>query len=315
MLLRRLGTGLLTLWLVSVLIFVAIHILPGNAAMILEGHPGDDLPGTLQLMEKQMGLNRPLAVQYWTWLTGLLTLHWGTSLVSMTSVSFVIKTRLVNSAILALFTTAIAVPLSLGIGIYSATRSGKASDNALSLVSLCLSAIPGFVLGILLIFFFATNVFHDLPAASIVNPQVSIWDQLTVTVLPVATLVISGIPYPIRFVRASMIDILQSDYVLTARLKGLSERRVLFHHALRNGIATMIQAFALQFLFLLGGVILIETVFSYPGLGLVLVQSVNARDVPMIQTIVVMLAAFIVFGNLLTDIAVILATPRLRARL
>jgi len=314
LLLRRGAIGLLILWLVSVVVFGAIHLLPENAAQLMLGH-SEELPGTLKVIESQMGLNLPVPVQYWHWLRGLVTFHWGTSLVSQTSVAAVVKARLLNSSILALFSTVIMTPIAIVIGAYTATRSGKATDGVTSVVTLLVSAVPQFVLGILLIFFFATNVFHFLPAASIVNPSEPIWSQLKVTVLPVLTLVIAGLPYPIRFVRAGMIDVLQSDYVRMARLKGLPERYVLMHHALRNAIAPMIQVVALNFIQLVGGVVLVETVFSYPGLGLVLIQSVNARDLPMVQTIVVLLAFFVVVGNLLTDLAVILVTPRLRARI
>jgi peptide/nickel transport system permease protein len=182
-------------------------------------------------------------------------------------------------------------------------------------VTLCLSAVPAFAIGILVIYLLATNVLHVLPAASLVNPAVPIWSQLKFTIAPAIAVVLSVIPYPIRMVRASMIDVMQSDYVQMARLKGLPERQVIMRHALRNGLAPMISALALTLLFLSGGVIVIETVFSYPGIGYALIQAVEQRDVPVIQTVVVLLAAACVVINFLADLAVIILTPRLRAAL
>ncbi|MGX7678542.1 ABC transporter permease [Jatrophihabitans sp. DSM 45814] len=312
MVLKRLATGLVTVWLISVLVFVAIHLLPGNAAVELLGH--DSTPEQLQILTKQLGLDRSVAYQYWHWVSGLFSGSWGTSLVSSLNVSTIVKTHLVNTAVLTLFTMLVTTPLAIVIGAYSAVRNGRAADNVISVLTLCLSAIPSFAIGVLVIYLLATNVFHWFPAASVLNPDASIWSQLKLTVLPTITVVLATIPYPLRMVRASMIDVLQSDYVMMARLKGLPERQVIFRHALRNVLAPMIQGLALTLLFLSGGIVVVETVFSYPGIGYALIQAVSQRDVPVVQTIVVLLALACVLINLLADLAVVLVTPRLRAR-
>jgi peptide/nickel transport system permease protein len=313
-LLRRLVGGIFILWLVSVLVFVAIHLLPGNAATILTGH-SDTTPQEVASLTRQLGLNQPLLTQYGHWIKGLVTGDWGTSLVSSLRVSYLVRTRLENSGALTLISMAILSPLAVVIGIVSAIRRNRAVDHVTSLVTLCLSAVPPFAIGVMVIYLFATNVFHWLPAASILNPDESVWSQLNLVMAPAITVALAMLPYPVRMVRATMIEVLESDYVMLARLKGVPERQVIFRHALRNGLGPIIQSLALTLLFLSGGIIVVETVFSYPGVGYALVQGVSQRDIPVVQTIVVLLAAVCVVINLLADLAVMFATPRLRTAL
>ena len=313
MLLRRFAGGVLMLWLISVLVFATIHVLPGDAATSLLGH--DVTPEQVAALTRQLGLDRPLLEQYGSWVGGLFTGDWGTSLVSTLSVSEIVRTRLTHTAILTVMSMVVLTPLAIVIGTASAIRNSRTLDNVTSIITLCLSAIPGFAIGVLVIYVFATNVFHWLPAASIIDPNASIWSQLNLVVAPTIAVVFSMIPYPIRMVRAAMIEVLQSDYIMLARLKGLPERQVIFRHAVRNGLGPMIQAIGLTLLFLSGGIIVIETVFSYPGIGYALVQGVDQRDVPVVQTVVVLLAGVCVLINLLTDLAVAFVTPRLRTRL
>ena len=236
-------------------------------------------------------------------------------MVSSLNVSYIVGTRAENTAVLTLFTMIVATPIAIVVGAYTATRSGKLSDNVTSVTMLLLTSLPDFVIGVMLIYLLATNVFHLLPAASVVNPSSSIFSQLSITVLPTLTLVLGSLPFPTRMVRASVIDVLQSDYVMMARLKGVPETHVVMRHALKNCLAPIIQAASLELLFLSGGVVIVETVFSYPGIGYTLIQAVNSRDIPVIQTIAVLLAAACVIINLLADLGVLLVTPRLRARL
>jgi len=313
MLLRRLAGGLLMLWLISVLVFATIHLLPGDAATSLLGR--DATPEQFESLTRQLGLDRPLLTQYGVWMQGLLTGDWGTSLVSSLSVSELVSARMANTAVLTILAMVVICPLAVVIGTASAIRNGRAVDNVTSIITLVLTAVPSFAIGVLVIYFFATNVFRWLPAASIVDPEKSLWLQLDLVAAPTIAVVLSMIPYPIRMVRAAMIDVLQSDYIMLARLKGLPEWQVIFRHGLRNGLGPMIQAFALALLFLTGGIIVVETVFSYPGIGFALIQAVNHRDVPVVQTIVVLLAAICVLINLLADLAIAFATPRLRTRL
>jgi peptide/nickel transport system permease protein len=312
-LLRRLAGGLLMMWLISVVVFVTIHLLPGNAATSLLGR--DATPEQFASLTRQLGLDRPLLSQYGSWVSGLVTGHWGTSLVSSLSVSQIVGGRMANTLVLALIGVIMIGPLAIMIGTASAIRNGRAFDNVTSILTLCLSAIPGFAIGVLVIYFFATNVFHWLPAASVLDPDLPVWSQLNLVLAPAIAVAFALIPYPIRMVRAAMIDVLQSEYIMLARLKGLPERQVIFRHALRNGLGPIIQALGLTLVFLTGGIIVIETVFSYPGIGYTLVQSVEQRDVPVVQTIVVVIAAICILINLLADLAVAAVTPRLRTGL
>jgi peptide/nickel transport system permease protein len=310
--LRRVGIGVLLLWLVSIIIFLVIHILPGNAAVTLLGR--DATPYTMHLLTKQLGLDQPVLTQYWHWLSTTVTGHWGNSLITQFTVANLVGTRVQNTAVLVLFTMVIAFPLALLIGAYTATRSGKLSDTIVSIVTLVTAAVPGFAIAIFFVFFFAANVFHIFPAASIINTSIPIWSQLKYCLLPTIVLVFVIIPYSIRMARANVIDVLGSDYVMLARLKGLPERQVLLRHAVRNCLAPIIQVGAHDLIFLAGGVVLVETVFSYPGIGYALVQAVNGRDIPVVQMIVLLVAAVIVVINLLADLAIIMVTPKLRSR-
>jgi peptide/nickel transport system permease protein len=307
---RRLAVGIFIVWLASLLVFLATQLLPGDAAQELIGRNAN--PGAVAVLRRQMHLNDPAFVQYWRWLGDLVTGHWGVSLVSQDTVAHIVLTGAENTGLVMLLTTVVATSIALLVGMLGALRSEGVLDHVLSVLTLALVALPAFVIGVGLIYLLATGVFHLLPAASLVDPSRSILFQLQLLVLPVATLVLAVVPYPIRMIRASAVEVLQSDYVLLARLHGLSRRRVIFRHVLPNAVATTIQATALNLIFLAGGVVVVETVFGYPGLGYAFVQAVNNRDIPVIQTTVVLLATFYVVVNLVADILVILITPRLR---
>jgi peptide/nickel transport system permease protein len=309
---RRLGIGLLLLVLVSLLVFLATQLLPGDAAESLLGRYAT--PAAVAALREHMHLDEPAASQYVKWLGGLFTGHWGESIVSGDSISAFVGDRVRNTGVLVVLVTVIATPIALAVGVVSAMRSEGWLDHALSIVTLIMVAVPVFVVGIGLIWFFGTNVLHVFPPASVVDPGEPVWTQPKVLVLPTLTLILGVISYPIRMVRASMVETLQSDFVMMARLKGLSERTVIVRHALRNAIGPTIQATALNLLFLAGGVVTIETVFGYPGIGTALVDAVNQRDVPVVQTLTVLLAAFYIVVNIVADLLVVLVTPRLRTQ-
>ncbi|HZS94907.1 MAG TPA: ABC transporter permease [Chloroflexota bacterium] len=307
---RRLAVGVLIVWLVSILVFLVTMLLPGDAAQTILGRQAN--PTALALLQKQMHLNDPAIVQYGRWLGDMVTGHWGKSLVSQDSVSSLVLTAAENTGLVMLVTTLIATPLALIVGVAGALRSEGALDHVLSVATLILVALPAFVIAVSLIFLLATTVTHVLPAASVIDPSASLLSQWKLLALPVLTLVLGVVSYPIRMIRASMVEVLQSDYILLARLHGLASPRVIIRHALPNAVATTIQATALNLIFLAGGVVVVETVFSYPGIGYTFVQAVSDRDIPVIQTLVVLLATFYVVVNLVADVLVILVTPRLR---
>jgi peptide/nickel transport system permease protein len=307
---QRAGLGLVTLFVVSVVVFLATAVLPGNAAYAVLGHSAT--PQRIKALEIQLHLNRPLVTQYWVWLSGLFTGKLGLSLANGDPVWAQVAPRLVNSAVLVFAAGFIGSILGVVSGAIAAVRKDGWFDHISSVASLAVTALPEFVVAIALIVLFATLVSHVLPAVSLLPPGVYAWQRLNLLVLPVATLVIVIVPYILRMMRAAMIEALESDYVEMARLKGLPEWRVVLVHALPNAVAPTIQVIGLNFLYLAGGIVIVEDVFNFPGIGQGLVNAVNDRDIPVIQLIVVILAAFYVFMNILTDLIALLVTPRRR---
>ena len=219
------------------------------------------------------------------------------------------------SLFLMLIAGAISVPLGIFIGAVSARRRDSKFDQVTSVTTLGLAALPEFVVGITLAVIFSTTVFHVLPSVIVTEPGVGPWHYPKELILPVITLVIAVVPYTARIMRASTVEILESDFVEMARLKGLPERRVLWRHAVPNALAPTFQITALNLAYLAGGIVVVEAVFNYPGIGLLLVESVRARDMPTVQAIALLIAGLYVVLNLLADLATILVSPRLRTSL
>jgi peptide/nickel transport system permease protein len=309
-LVRRIALGLLTLLLVSIVVFAATQALPGDAARAILGR--DATPQRLAALRAQLHLNQSVVQQYLHWLGGILTGNLGTSAANEQPVSQLLSGRIGNSAFLVLVSALVAIPLSIGLGVWMAMRRDRLADHVGSTVSLVLAALPEFVIGIALVLIFATNVFHALPAVSLIPPGDHAWQHINVVILPAATLVLAVTPYISRIMRGSMIEVLESDYVTMARLKGLPERTVIWRHAVPNAIVPAIQVSALQLAWMAGGVVLVEFVFSYPGVGAALVDAVGNRDVPVVQALTIIIAAVYVVLNVLADVTTILVTPRLR---
>ena len=311
--LRRLLLGILVLILVSVLVFLATQALPGDPARAILGRNAN--PASLAALRRQLHLDRPVADQYLTWVTGLLHGNLGTSLEAQEPVSTLLAPKLVNSAVLVVLAAVLSIPLSIAIGAWAALKREKVFDQASSNLMLLLAALPEFVVALVLVIVFATTVFHVLPAISTVPPGSRPWNNWVALVLPTITLVIAVAPYVSRIMRASMIEVLESDYVEMARLKGLPERTVLIRHALPNALGPVLQVIALNLAYLAGGIIIVEFVFNYSGIGLATAEAVVNHDLPVIQALAILLAAVYVVVNLLADVATILVTPRLRTRL
>ena len=307
---RRLAIGVVTLILVSVVVFLATEVLPGNAAIAILGRNAN--PVRLRAVELQLHLNRGLLDQYWIWISNLFTGNLGQSLANGQSVWSNVEPRLVNSAVLVFATGLIGSVLGVALGAIAALRKDGWFDHVVSVVVLAVTSLPEFVVAIGLIILLSTVVWHLLPAVSLLPPGTYAWSQPNLLVLPVATLVIVIVPYILRMMRAAMVEALESDYVEMARLKGTPEWRIVLVHALPNAIAPTIQVIGLNFLYLAGGIVVVEYVFNFPGIGQGLVYAVDDRDVPVIQFIVVALAAFYVVVNIITDVIALLATPRRR---
>jgi peptide/nickel transport system permease protein len=312
--LRRVLLGLLTLFLVSLVVFAATQALPSDPARAILGRTAT--PDSLKALRKQLNLNRPVVRQYTHWLGGIFTGDLGNSLAARGEpVTKVLGKRLQNSAVLVLLAAVISIPLSILLGVISARRRDGPLDHSMSLILLALAALPEFVVGIALVLLFATRVFHVLPAVSLIPPDSSPWQNPKELVLPTVTLVLAVTPYVARIMRASMVEVLESDFVEMARLKGMPERHVLWRHAVPNAIAPAIQVIALNLAYLAGGIVVVEFVFAYPGIGSALVDGVANRDLPIVQALAVLIAAVYVGCNVLADIATILVSPRLRTSL
>jgi peptide/nickel transport system permease protein len=308
--LRRLGLGLLTLWLVSLVVFAATLALPGDAAQAILGR--EATPERLAALRDQLNLDEPVVTQYVKWLGGMITGDLGESAATQAPVDELLSNRVANSLFLVVVAALVAIPLSLLLGVWTAMRRDRPVDHVVSTASLVLASLPEFVIGIVLILVFATGVFQILPAVSLLGPDQKAWDDPKIVVLPAATLVLAVVPYVSRIMRGSMVEVLESEYVTMAHLKGLPSRTVISRHAVPNAIVPAIQVIALQLAYLAGGVVVVEFVFSYPGIGAALVEAVANRDMPVVQAVVMLAAAIYVGLNLAADVATILVTPKLR---
>ena len=307
---RRLALGVLTLFLISLVVFAAVLALPGDAATAILGR--DATPERVAALRDQLNLNDSVVSQYLSWIGGVVTGSFGDSTATQEPVSELLSDRVANTAFLVFVAAVVAIPLSIGIGVWTAMRRDRPVDHVISNSSLVLAALPEFVIGIGLILLFATTVFHWFPAVSLLAPDERAWSDPKVVLLPAATLILAVTPYISRIMRGSMIEVLESEYVTMARLKGLPERTVIWRHAVPNAIVPAIQVTALQLAWMAGGVVVVEFVFSYPGIGSAFIDAVDNRDMPVVQTITMLAAAIYVVLNLLADLATIAVTPRLR---
>src|SRR5919108_5584407 len=309
--LRRLLLGVVVLFLVSVVVFAATQALPSDPARAFLGR--NATPESLAELRKQLDLNRPVLDQYGSWLKGFATGDLGQSLTGQReAVSTILGKRIENSAFLVLLAALISVPLSIVLGAVAARRRDGPFDHVTSVSLLAFAALPEFVVAIALMVLFGTTVFTVLPAVSIIPPDEAPWSHLKELVLPTLTLVLAVAPYIARIMRASMIEVLESDYVEMAQLKGMPERKVVWRHAVPNAIAPAIQVIALNLAYLAGGIVVVEFVFSYAGIGSALVDAVSNRDFPVVQALAMIIAAVYVVLNVAADVATILVSPRLR---
>ncbi|WP_017538947.1 ABC transporter permease [Nocardiopsis halophila] len=310
LILYRLFYGLLTLFVVSLVVFAATQALPSDPAQAILGREAAD-PARLEALRRELNLDQPLALQYWSWLSGVLVLDFGTSLSGGMPVSELLGPRIQASLSLMLITAVIAAPIAMAIGAFAALRRDRRFDHSSSMVTLVLAAVPEFAVGIVAILLLSTGGLKLLPAvyAGSSTEVLSNPDQL---VLPVLTLAIAVSPPIIRMMRASMIEVLESEYVQQARLKGLPERTVIWRHAAPNAIGPVAQVIALQLGWLAGGVVAIEFLFNFPGIGKALMDAIEARNLPVIQAVTLLIAAVYVLVNLVADVVGLAANPKVR---
>jgi peptide/nickel transport system permease protein len=307
---RRVLAGVLILLVVSVIVFAATQVLPGNAAVQILGRNAS--PQAVVQLSKELGLQRSAVSQYLGWLTGLLHGQLGTSLAAHQPVSQFIGDRVLNSLVLAGVAVLLMVPIGTALGVAAGVRRDRLTDHAITGFTLGAIALPEFVSGALLALCFGVWL-KVLPSVSLVTPGTSPLAHPSALVLPVATLMLSGTAYIVRMMRAGVIEALGSEYVEAARLNGIGPQRIIWKHALRNALAPTVQVLALTVQWLVGGVVVTETIFSYPGLGQGLVQAVQLRDLPVVQAVAILLAAAYIAINILADVAVVVLIPKLRA--
>lgn len=310
LILRRLIISVLVLWLVSLLVFIATLLLPGDPARAILGQQAT--PERLAALQAQLNLDAPVWQRYLDWLGGVLTGDLGLSTATQGSVNALLGDRIAGSLVLLVAAAALSAPLGLALGTWSAMRRERATDHTISGFSLVIASLPEFVIGVALIVLFSTTVFTVFPSVTLAAPGEAVWTRPIQLVLPVVTLVLVITPYIVRMMRATMIDVLDSGYVEMARLKGIPERTVILRHALPQATGPVAQVIALQLAWLAGGVVVVEFLFRYPGIGQLLIDSVNNRDVQVVQAITLIIAAVYIVVNLIADVVGILTNPKLR---
>lgn len=306
---RRLLGVVLVVLATSLLIFAIIHILPGNVAYAILGEYAT--PSAVAALEQRLGLNDPLWLQYWHWLSGILHGQMGQSLVMDRPAAPLILEALGRSAILAGTAFAIVASLGIALGVHAATHQGRVSDQVMTLAQFVFIAVPDFFWAILGVVVFASWL-HWLPATGYAPPSGGLLASASHLVLPIVVLSIGLLAHISRLTRAAMLEALRSRYVLMARAKGMSERRVLWRHAAPNAMLPTITILAIDFGLLIGGVVVVETVFAYPGLGRLLVFAIEHHDLPLLQAGMIVLTTIYALANLIADLGYAALNPRIR---
>jgi peptide/nickel transport system permease protein len=308
-LIRRLGFLLLTLFLTSLIVFSITQLLPGDVARIILGREAGE--AALLELRAELGLNDPLPVQYIAWLGDFISGDWGQSYSTQTDIRPMVLERLQNSLMLAGVTLLLAIPLALLLGVIAGLNENKAVDNLISVSALSVVGLPEFVTGLVLIQVFAFS-FNILPANSSIPPDTGFWEALPFLILPALTATLVLLAYIARLTRAGVIEELKRNYVRTATLKGLPRRVVIFKHVLRNALLPTITIIAISFGWLIGGLIVIENVFNYPGLGRLMIFAIDRRDLPMLQAITMVIVLGVSLANLAADLLYAFLNPRIR---
>ncbi|MBW1699140.1 MAG: ABC transporter permease [Deltaproteobacteria bacterium] len=310
LLLKRVGLGALTLLAISVLIFVGIELLPGDLAQEILGQ--NATPETVAAFRKELKLDLPPHIRYFAWLGGMLRGDLGNSLANQRPIVDLIGWRFANTLFLAAAAAAIAVPLSIVLGILAALYRNSIFDRLISIATLSTISFPEFFVAYILIALLSVQLII-FPSVSNINAQMSFWEKIHAIVLPCLTLTLVVVAHMMRQTRAAIINILASPFIEMAHLKGLKRARVVVRHAFPNALSPVINVVALNLAYLITGVVIVEVVFAYPGMGQLLVDSVAKRDIPVVQASGLIFAATYVGLNLMADLFSIISNPRLRA--
>ncbi len=306
---QRIALGLLLLFLVSILIFTGTIILPGDVAQQILGQSAT--PEALANMRRDLGLNDPPIQRYFSWLGGLLQGDLGTSLTSGKDIAESIGKRLGNTLFLAFWAAIISVPLAILLGLTAVRYRERWPDKLISAVTLASISVPEFLIAYVAIFFVSVRL-RWAPSVTTINDSMSLGDKLHTISLPIAVLTLVVLAHMMRMTRAAILNVMQSAYIETAELKGLRMFTIIWKHAFPNSIAPVVNVVMLNLAYLVVGVVVIEVVFTYPGMGQFLVDHVSKRDIPVVQACGLIFAAVYIGLNMVADIVSIVANPRLR---
>jgi peptide/nickel transport system permease protein len=305
---QRLALGVVVLFAVSLIIFLGVELLPGDLCQEIQGQAAT--PETVAVCRKELGLDLPAATRYLNWLGNIAQGDFGRSLANQREISELIGVRLSNTVFLAVVAAIISVPLALVLGILAALYRNTFYDRAVNVVTLSSISTPEFFVAYILILFFSVK-FGWFPSLSNVNPETEFWERVYRVMLPATTLTLVVVAHMMRMTRASIINLLASPYIEMANLKGLSRSHVIVRHALPNAWAPIVNVIVINLAYLIVGVVVVEVVFVYPGLGQLIVDSVQKRDIPVVQACSLIFAGTYILLNLTADILSIVTNPRL----
>ncbi|MBX3085193.1 MAG: ABC transporter permease [Anaerolineae bacterium] len=309
-LLRRFAFMLLTLLFTSIIIFAITQLLPGRVARVLLGREAGE--AAVVALEQKLGLDQPAPVRYVNWLSGFLRGDWGTSFQQQNrEIRPLVTERMIKSLWLAGTALLFSIPLAILLGVVAGLRANKPIDGVISVASLAVTGLPEFVTGVVLISVVALQ-FKLLPASSSISPRLTFFEAIPSLILPALTATLVLLAYIIRLTRAGVIEVLKKPYVRTAVLKGLPWRQVVFGHILRNALLPTVTVVAISFGWLISGLVVIENVFNYPGLGRLMLSAVERRDLPLMQAISMVTVTFYVLANFIADMLYAYLNPRIR---
>ena len=310
LIMRRLGLAVVTIFIISLIVFFGLEALPGDAATAYLGQLATE--ESLKALREEFGLNKPPLERYMNWLGDLLKGDLGESLSRKKPVTELIGNRFRNTAVLAVAATLFAVPIAILFGVIAGLTRDKWPDISVSLVAIISMTLPGFVIATVLIYIFAIRL-DWFPAVTLIPSDAPVSKLLPNIVLPIITLTFIMVAHILRLVRTNMIDVMLSDYVQMARLKGVPTIKIVFQHALPNAMLPTINIIALTIAWLVGGVAIVETIFNYPGIGSLMIHGISDKDLPLIQGIAIILSAIFIMINLIADLLSLFLNPRLRS--
>jgi len=309
MVIRRILIGIVTLFVVSVLVFVGTNILPGDVAQIILGQSAT--PETLAALRAKLGLDQPAYVRYFSWLGNMVTGDLGISKAGGASISSIIGARVGNTMFMAGMVALISIPLSVVLGLLAAMYPGTWLDRIVTFGTLSLISVPEFFIATFMVLILAVKL-HWLPAIAYLSGNESGWELMRALAMPIITLVIVVSAQMMRMTRAGILNVMNSPYIEMAILKGVPRRRIILRHALFNAIGPIVNVIALNLAYLVSGVVIVETIFAYPGLAKLMIDGVQTRDLPLVQACAMIFCGVYVVLILIADIASIMSNPRLR---